>query len=288
MAWILGRADITEGRVRVVASTTDLASIAEMIGGDAVTVESICRGPADPHYIQLLPSYMVQVEGADVYLKVGMELDYWADRIIEGSQNRRLLVVDCSRNITPIGVAGAQDSPSAADGHGKGNPHYWLDPGNAIPIAESITAALKQVDPDRSALYDASLKEFNARLDAKMRQWRTAADGLKGKEMVTYHSTWPYFARAFGIVVTGFVEPRPGIEPTPSHTTKLVTMVKERGIKVIGKEPFYSDRATQSIARETNARIVDLPTSVGSTGDAEDYFALFDALIARLSEAFAE
>lgn len=287
LVWLFG-SGVSEARVRIVASTTDLASIAEWIGGDRVTVDTICRGSVDPHFIQLLPSYMVKVSQADVYLKVGMDLDFWADRIIDGSENDSLLVVDCSHYVDSLEVSAAQMNASSGDVHTRRNPHYWLDPTNGIPIAEAITEALKRVDPDSEALYAAGLESFKKKLGDKLQEWRTTAAPLHGKEIVTYHNSWPYFARFTGIVVAGFVEPKPGIEPSPSHTAELIALVKARGITVIGKEPYISDRAPKSIASQTNARIVNLPTSVGSVGDADDYFALFDVLIATLSEALAK
>jgi ABC-type Zn uptake system ZnuABC Zn-binding protein ZnuA len=278
----------SQAEVRVVTSTTDLASIAKIIGGDNVKVESICRGAADPHFVQLLPSYMVKVGRADIYLKVGMDLDYWADQIIDGSQNGKLVIVDCSQNIEPVEVPTGQVNASMGDIHIKGNPHYWLAPGNGIPIAEVITDALKRVDPKNDESYDKGFQEFQTALQAKMDQWRESAAALAGKEIITYHNSWPYFALAFGIEVAGFVEPKPGIEPTASHTAQLITLMNTRGIKVIGKEPYFSDRTPKSIARQTDAQIVDLPTSVGGVKDATDYFALFDALLGALGKALEE
>jgi ABC-type Zn uptake system ZnuABC Zn-binding protein ZnuA len=121
-----------------------------------------------------------------------------------------------------------------------------------------------------------------------MEEWEAAADLLAGKEIVTYHNSWPYFARYFGVKVVDFVEPKPGIEPTPSHTAHLITLMNSRGIKIIGKEPYFSDRAPKSIARQTNAQVVDLPTSVGGVKEASDYFALFDTLVDTLTKALAE
>jgi len=275
-------------KVRIVASTTDLASIAEMIGGDNVKVESICRGPADPHFVQLLPSYMIKVGRADLYLQVGMELDYWANQIIDGSQNANLVIVDCSKNIDPMEVPRTGVDASMGDVHILGNPHYWLAPNNGIPIAQVITEALQQVDPENASVYDAGFERFRSALEAKMEEWEAAAEVLTGKEIVTYHNSWPYFARYFGIKVVDFVEPKPGIEPTPSHTAKLITLMNERGIKIIGKEPYFSDRAPKSIARQTDAKVVDLPTSVGGVKEAKDYFALFDTLVDTLTRALAE
>lgn len=272
-------------RVRVVASTSDLASIAEMIGGDLVAAESIVTGKKDPHFVEILPSYMIKVARADVYLKVGGDLDYWADRIIDGSHNAKLLIVDCSHNIDFLEKPTTRIDASLGDVHRQGNPHYWLDPENGAVIAETITDALLKVDAEHGAAYRAGLERFRAELGAKMDEWRRSAEALRGTEIVTYHNSWPYFARAFGVNVVGFVEPKPGIEPTPSHTAQIISLVKSRGIRIIGKEPYFSPRTPASIARQTGARVVELPPSVGGSTEAADYFRLFDDLLSRLTEA---
>ena len=281
-------ATASAAKVRIVASTTDLASIAEMIGGDNVKVESICRGAADPHFIQLLPSYMVKVGRADIYLKVGMDLDFWANGIIDGSQNAKLVITDCSRYIDPMEIPNTRVDASMGDIHLRGNPHYWLAPSNGIPIARAILESLRQVDPKNAATYDAGFERFRETLETKMEHWRQAAEPITGKEIVTYHNTWPYFASFFGIRVVGFVEPKPGIAPTPSHTAQIVSMIRDRSIRVIGKEPYFSDRTPKSIARQTGAQVVDLPTSVKGAKNADDYFSLFDTLLGTLTSALAE
>jgi ABC-type Zn uptake system ZnuABC Zn-binding protein ZnuA len=173
LVWI-SAASLSQAKVRIVASTTDLASIAEMIGGDNVKVESICRGPADPHFVQLLPSYMIKVGRADIYLQVGMDLDYWANQIIDGSQNAKLVIVDCSQNIDPMEVPRTRVDASMGDVHIQGNPHYWLAPNNGIPIAQVITEALQQVDPKNASAYAAGLESFQSALQAKMEEWEAA------------------------------------------------------------------------------------------------------------------
>lgn len=277
-----------QAAVRIVASTTDLASIAKAVGGDRVKVESIVRGKADPHFVELLPSYMVKVAKADIYLKVGMDLDFWANQIIDGSRNGDLVIVDCSESIAAVEVPKTKVDASMGDVHIQGNPHYWLDPSNGVLIAESITNALTRADPENSAAYESGLEDFRRRLQTKIGEWKARGDAIRGKEIVTYHNSWPYFARSFGIRVAGFVEPKPGIEPTATHTAQLISMIEERNIKVIGKEPYFSDRAPKSIAQRTNARVVDLPTSVGGVESATDYFSLFDTLLSTLVEGLAE
>lgn len=273
---------------RIVTSTTDLASIAELIGGEHVKVESICRGAGDPHFVQMLPSYMVKVARADIYLRVGMDLDFWANQIIDGSQNGKLIIVDCSQNIEPMEVPRGRVDASMGDIHIQGNPHYWLDPRYGINIGEVILSALKQADPKNSAAYDKGFENFKVRLEAKIDEWQIASEAINGKEIVTFHNSWPYFARFFGIRVAAFVEPKPGIAPTPSHTAQLIEMMSDRDIKVIGREPYYSDRTPKSIAQQTGGEVIVLPTSVKGVDEAKDYFMLFDTLLARLTDALEE
>jgi ABC-type Zn uptake system ZnuABC Zn-binding protein ZnuA len=270
-------------KVNVVTSTTDLASIAQAIGGDAVEVSSIARGSSDPHFVEVLPSYMVRVKKARVYLMVGMDLDRWAFPIIDGSRNGNLLVVDCSKDIPPLEVPTRKVDASMGDIHPRGNPHYWLDPDNGVVIASTIADALTQVDPENAGRYRSGLERFQVTVQDKKAQWAADATALRGLEIFTFHNSWPYFCRAFGIEVAGFVEPLPGIEPTPSHTAELIELAKAKGIRIVGVEPYFSKRTPETIARATGAKIVDLPPSVGGAPGADDYFALFDVLIGRLT-----
>jgi ABC-type Zn uptake system ZnuABC Zn-binding protein ZnuA len=272
-------------RVNVVASTTDLASIARAVGGDAVDVSSINRGSADPHFVEVLPSHMVRVKKAQVYLLVGMDLDRWAYPIIDGSRNGKLLVVDCSKGIPPLEVPTGKTDASMGDIHPRGNPHYWLDPDNGARIASTIADALTRADPDHAALYRSGLERFEAKLAEKKAQWKESAAPLSGLEIVTFHNSWPYLCNTFGIRVVGFVEPLPGIEPTPSHTASLIEVVKSKGVRVIGVEPYFSKRTPETIARATGARVLNMPPSVGGAPGADDYFALFDVLIDGLKTA---
>jgi ABC-type Zn uptake system ZnuABC Zn-binding protein ZnuA len=272
-------------KIKVVTSTTDLASITQSIGGDAVEVTSIARGTSDPHFVEVLPSYMVRVQKAQVYLKLGMDIDRWAAPIIDGSRNGKLVIVDCSKNIQPLEVPTGKVDASMGDVHTRGNPHYWLDPDNGAIIAETIADALTSVDPGHAAGYAANLERFRAELGARKAGWAESAAPLAKMRMVTYHNSWPYFSRAFGVVVVDFVEPLPGIEPTPSHTAQVIDVIKAQDIRVIGVEPYFSKRTPETIARATGAEVVDLPPSVGGAPGADDYFSLFDVLIERLTAA---
>jgi len=269
--------------VQVVTSTTDIKSIAEFIGGDRISVKSITTGKDNPHFVEVLPSYMVMVSKASLYLKIGLGLDFWADPIIDGSRNGRLKVADCSEGIEVLQKPSGPVDASMGDIHPQGNPHYWLDPRNGLIMARNIEKALAGIDPDGAKLYEANLQKFARELETRIEAWQRAAEPLKGLEIVTYHNSWPYLAAFLGIKTAGFVEPKPGIEPTASHIAELIDLMKSRGIQVIGKEPYFAEKAPRVIAAGTGARVIDLPPSVGAVQEASDYFALFDAILSRLS-----
>jgi zinc/manganese transport system substrate-binding protein len=271
-------------KIKVVTSTSDLASITALIGGDLVDVISLAAGNADPHFVEVLPSYMIKVKKARLYLRVGMDLDRWALPIIDGSRNASLLVVDCSKGIAPANAPTGKVDASMGDVHPQGNPHYWLDPDNGLIIAATIESALEQVDPDHAPDYQAGLERFRSEIERRRVAWEEKAKPLLHMEVITYHDTWPYFCQAFGLDVIGFVEPLPGIEPTPSHTAALIDMIKARGVEIIGLEPYKSRRTPDAIARATGVKIVELPPSVGGAPGADDYYSLFDVIIDRLLE----
>ena len=272
-------------KINVVTSSSDLKSIAEYLGGDRVAVKSINNGKNNPHFIEVLPNYMVLVSKADLYLKIGLGLDFWAQPIIDGSRNSRLAIVDCSEGVDVLEKPAGKVDASMGDVHPQGNPHYWLNPANGLIMARNIARGLAQVDPGNANDYEAALKRFESELQSRIEGWQKKADALKGMEIVTYHNSWPYFCQAFGIKVAGFVEPKPGIEPTASHVAELINTMKTRGVKIIGKEPYFSDKAPMVIAASTGARIVNLPPSVGGAEGTDNYFSLFDTLLSVLIAA---
>jgi ABC-type Zn uptake system ZnuABC Zn-binding protein ZnuA len=245
-----------ESRLRVIASTTDLGSIAAAVGGDRVEVATIARPGSDVHRVEVLPSYMVRVARADVYLKVGLALDAWADQIIDGSRNTKITVVDCSRPITPLDRPAGRVDGRAGDVHPDGNPHYWLDPRNGALVAQEIASALGKRDPAHAAEFTTRAEAFGAECRARHQAVATRLAALPVREILTYHSSWVYLVAATGLTVGATVEPVPGIPPTGAHLQKLVDLVKARGIRVLLQEPYFPDDAAAFLARQTGLRTV--------------------------------
>jgi zinc/manganese transport system substrate-binding protein len=261
-------------KIRVAASTNDLASIAASVGGDQVEVIAIARPNSDVHRVEVLPSYMVKVSRAKVYLKVGLGLDQWADGIIDGSRNRKLQVVDCSTDVPVLEKPTGAVNASMGDVHPNGNPHYWLDPRNGTIVAATIAEALSRADPANAAGYRARAEAFEKECKAAYDRIAAAAQALPSRTIITYHRSWSYFANAFGLQVLGTVEPVPGIPPTARHLADLVQIVKSRGVSVLIQEPYFSGDAGRFLAREGGLRVVVASASCAapSAGSYLDHF----------------
>lgn len=275
-------------KINVVTSTTDLADIAKTIGGDRIKVISIATGQQDHHHVEVLPSYMLKVKKADIYLKVGLELDLWANQIIDGSRNRKLTIVNCSKNIKPLEVPTTKIDASMGDIHRMGNPHYWLDPENGKIIAENITKVLISVDPVGREFYENNFNEFKKNIDNSLTKWLQDFNNLQGKKLIYYHNSWPYFNERFGLEAVQFIEPKPGIMPSPIHLDRLIHTIESDDIKLIGMETYFSDKAPKFLAVKTGIQIVHLAQSVGALPNTETYLKMIRYNLQTISEFFED
>ncbi len=275
----------TPAAIKVVASSSDLAAIAKEVGGDKIEVTAIAQGRSNLHFVEMLPSYMLKVSKADIYLKVGLAMDQWADGIIDGSRNGKLIIVDCSNGIEVLDKPAGKVDASMGDVHPSGNPHYWLDPRNGKIIAKNILDGLLRADATNGASYQTNYDSFVRKLDSAWQRWSADATSFAGTKFISYHTTYSYFAKAFGVEIAGQIEPKPGIEPTASHTAELIDLMNQQQVKIIFREPYFSERAPNSLAKATGATAYTVPSSVGGVEGATDYFSLFDTLLGTLKKA---
>lgn len=278
-------------KLRVVTTTQDLAALTREVGGDRVEVKAIARGYQDPHFVEAKPSFILETSKADMLVFVGLDLEIaWLPNVLEGSRNPRIQRggaghVDASRGIELQEVPTGRITRAMGDIHAYGNPHYWLDPANSRVITENILAGLKAVDPRNASFYEARREDYLRRLEGKLAGWNEKMAPYKGLHVVAYHNSWPYFARAFGLVVDEFLEPKPGIPPSPSHIASVIQTMRRNGLKIILIEPYFSRKIPQLVATRADATVVELFPSVGGAKEIVTYFDLFDHNIARLVAA---
>lgn len=284
-------AGVANAKLNVVTTTSDLASITNEVGGERVTVQSIARGFQDPHFVEAKPSFLMLLRTADLLEIIGLDLEMsWLPPLLDQSRNAKIQpgnpgYLDASSHVEILDRPTGPVNRSMGDVHPAGNPHYWLDPGNAIRIAMAVKDRLSQLDPQGATYYDARLQSFKKRLIDANNRWTATLAPYKGAKVVAYHNSWPNFVRRYGLNVVGYVEPKPGVPPSPSHTFGLIQMMKSQGVKVIMVEPYFDMKTPRSIAEKTGAKVVVMQPSVGATPDVTDYFKLFDRNINELVKA---
>ncbi len=282
VALAMAIATTATAQVKVVTTTQDLASLVAEVGGDKVKVESLARGYQDPHFVEAKPSFVLRLHSADLLVVVGRELELaWLPPLITQSRNAKLQPggaghLDASQTARILDVPTGQITRAMGDVHPSGNPHYWLDPGNGRRIAKAIEGKLAQLRPADSAYFAQRYADFDRRLTEGERRWKAALAPFQGTRIVTYHRSWTNFTDAFGLAVVGYVEPKPGIPPSPAHTLTMIQEIKRQGIQVILVEPYFDLKTPNAIARDTGAKVLVMPPSVGGVKDASDYIRLFD------------
>jgi ABC-type Zn uptake system ZnuABC Zn-binding protein ZnuA len=276
----------------VITSTTDMAALAQEVGGDRIEVESLAKGYQDPHFVDAKPSFLLRLRQADLLIHVGLQLEIgWLPPLITQSGNPRIQVgaagyLDASQFAEILEIPQGTVTRAEGDVHPLGNPHYWLDPDNGRRIARGIANKLADLDPGDSAFFQQRFQDFDKRLSAAEQKWDADMKPWRGQKVVTYHRSFPNFAKHFGLQVIDYVEPRPGIPPTPSHTIDVIRLMKRENCKVVLVEPYFDLKTPQSIGRESGAQVVVYLPSVGGEKQATNYFELFDYDIRLIIKAF--
>ena len=282
-AALAGFGSAAEAKVRVVTSLQDLASIAQSIGGGRVDTFALAKGYQDPHFVDAKPSFVLQLSRADLLIVAGLELELgYLPPLIDQSRNNKIHpgspgYLDASAGCEILQRPTVQVTRAMGDVHPFGNPHYWIEPANGRVIARAIAARLSQLDRSGSDEYQRNLAAFEQRLTRKEAEWKAKMAPYAGTKVVTFHNSWPNFAKAFNLNVVGHIEPKPGIPPSPSHTLEIINLIQAQKVPVILVEPYFDKKTPNYIAGKTGAKVVTLYPSVGGTPAITDYFALFDA-----------
>jgi len=282
------------GKINVVAATQDMASLAEEAGGDHITVDSIARGYQDPHFVEPKPSFLLKLQKADLLVVVGLQLEIgWLPPLVTQSGNPKIQqgnagYMDMSQFCEILEIPQGQVTRAMGDVHPLGNPHFWLHPENGRRIVKALAAKFSEMRPSDAAYFAARAADFDKRLTEAEKRWDAAMAPYKGRKVITYHRSWPSFCERFGLVVVDYVEPKPGIPPTPSHTLEVINTMKRDGIKLILVEPYFDLRTPNSIASAVGGQALVLMPSVGGVKEITDYFKLFDYDINVLTTALAK
>ncbi len=277
-------------KLQVVTTTEDLAALAREVGGDLVEVNPIAKGYQDPHFVEAKPSYLLKLKKADLFIQMGLELEAaWAPALLTAARNPKILpgqpgFLEASGGCEVLQKAEGTVDRSLGDVHPFGNPHLWTDPENGRIIARNIAHRLGELSPREAPVFQDRLKDFEGRLDDAQTRWQSWMAPHRGTRVVTYHNSWPNFAKRFGLEVAAQVEPKPGVPPSPQHVRALIRRMRDERIGLLIMETYFDARLPEKIARETGADLLVLPASVGGETEVRDYIGLFERNIKRLTE----
>lgn len=271
--------------IRAVTSTTVIYDLVKEIGRDKIKVDYLVRGDQDPHFLEVMPSYMMKLRNADLMFEIGLGLEMWSQQLISGSRNSRIKIIDLSQDIQKKEVPSGKVSASQGDVHPYGNPHYWLDPENAKVMVQEIYKALASESPQDEGYFKKYMDDYLGRLNSKINEWNARMSQNKGKAFVFFHASWTYFADRYGIKIAGYVEPKPGIAPTPSHNADIIDIIKRNNVRYIMMENFYSDSAPNQIARLTGVKVIKVPTGVFGMQGINSYIQMMDYIVNQITKA---
>ena len=277
-------------QIKIVTTTTDMKSIAEFIGGNKVSVTSIATGYQNPHFVDPKPSYIISLTKANLFVTVGLDLETgWSPQLLTSARNSKIQkgspgYVDASESIGLLQVPSSSNR-GEGDIHIYGNPHYWLDPLNGKVIGRNIANGLERLDPGNKTFYETNLFAFFSKIDAKMKEWQLRMAPFKGTKIIAYHNEWVYFERRFGLQIVDFMEPKPGIPPSPSQLVKVIKEVQSNNIKVIISSPYFTTSSSDVVSKATGVKEVTLATSTAAFPSIKTYFDLFDYDIDKLTAA---
>jgi ABC-type Zn uptake system ZnuABC Zn-binding protein ZnuA len=278
-------------KVRIVSTLQDFASISQSIGGDLVEAEALAKGYQDPHFVDAKPSFILKLSKADLLLVAGLELEIgYLPPLVDQSRNAKIHpggagYLDMSVGCDILERPTTQVTRAMGDVHPYGNPHYWTDPNNGRIIARAIAAKLSALDPSNAAAYQKNLAAFEAKLAEKDKEWLAKMAPYANAKVITFHRSWPNFAKHFKLDVVGEIEPKPGIPPSPTHTLEIINLISSQKIKAILVEPYFDLKTPKYMAGKTGASVVIGYPSVGGLPEIKDYFGLFDYDVDALVKA---
>jgi len=280
-------------KLNVVCTTPDLASLAEAVGGKQIELTTLARPTEDPHFVDAKPTFIVKLNRADALIEGGAQLETgWLSSLLTGARNSKLALdapgyIRGNDGVQMLEVPKELDR-SKGDIHAAGNPHYLVDPENAKVVARHIAEAFCKLDAPNCADYQANLKMFLEQLDAKLVAWQKQLAPFNGEQIVAYHNSWAYFARRFGLKIDLLLEPKPGIPPSPAHLASVISKMKAAKVHVILVDPYLNRRTAETVARNTDATVVDVAQFPGGVkGTEAGYIALMDYLVNSLAKALS-
>ena len=279
-----------QAKVSVIATISDLGALAREAGGEHVSVQVISKPTQDPHFVDARPNLIIQMSNAELLIHAGMDLEAgWLPTLLSSSRNGKIQVgspgnLNGATLIRPLEVPQQKIERAMGDIHPGGNPHYTKDPRNALLLVKGIANRLAELDPEHAEAYQANAARFEKSIAAKEAEWLAALAPYKGQPIITFHRSWSYFANWSGLEVVAFLEPKPGLPPALAHVADVTMIARQKKVKLVLQESWYSAQFSRYVAEKSGARVVQV---MGQTPEGQSYEAYMSGLVAEVVKALS-
>lgn len=276
-------------KVKIVTTLTVLKYIAEQVGGDKVIVEALIPGDLDPHFADARPDYILKLNQADILVYIGMDLEIgWLPKLIEQSRNPKIYLgkpgnCDVSKGVYVLEKPTKQVDRSMGDIHIYGNPHYWLDPLNAVIIARNIKESLQKLDLENSNYYETQFLNFSNRIKNFTLQKIKEYQKLRDLKISVYHREFVYFVNRFGLKEIVSLEEKPGVPPSASYLKQVIDIINRENVKLIFIAPYNNHKYAKFVEERTKAKVIILPTNL--TDRIDSYEKLIQTILESIEKA---
>jgi ABC-type Zn uptake system ZnuABC Zn-binding protein ZnuA len=289
---LLGPAWPAQAALRVVATTPDVADMVRAIGAERVDVQTLAEGNQDPHRVPIKPSFVSKLNRADAVVVQGLGLEHaFLPALLDVARNRNILpgqpgYIDASLYVEPLQVPSSL-SRAQGDLHPLGNPHFNLDPLNGKKMARAIAEGLERVDPQGTEAYERGLAGFLQQIDQRIDAWKTLAEPLRGRKVISNHIDLPYLAQRYGFEVVGTIEYKPGVPATPAHLEELIDLGRREKVDLVVHEISYDISLSENVAGKLGVPVASVSVMAGGLRPDTGYLDSIQANLESLVQALA-
>ena len=273
--------------LNVFACEPEWAALTQQLAGDQASIYTATTALQDPHRVEARPSLIAKARRAQLLVCTGAELEVgWLPVVLRESANSAIQPgssghFEAAKSVHMLEVPTRLDR-AEGDVHAAGNPHIQTGAPNYLPIAHALSARLSELDPANAAFYRNRLQTFTQQWQAAIARWEKQAAPLKGQPVVVQHKAFPYLSNWLGLKEVATLEPKPGMEPSVAHLSKVLEQLQRQPAKMVIRAAYLNPKPSEWMAEHAHIPAVELPFSVGGTDGAMDLFGLFDDTIARL------
>lgn len=279
----------TAGTMRIVTTTNYVASLAQTVGGDKVSVEALSPPGFNADTYSPRPQDLHKIHRAKLFIMVGLNLEDWARDLVNAANNPDLVKAEIYHGITLLDVPKGDVDYSFGDIHPYGNPHFQLDPKDASIMARNIYNAIAYADPANKDFYAKNLADFEGKLAEGEKRWKAEMAPFKGEAILPYHESWDYFAEAYGLPIPEppkTIEEKPGFVPSPRRIEEVIRMAREKNVKLIVTEPYYDVSIGQAVADQLKVPCLVVSLyDIGLDKQQKDYISMEDSIIGQFVKA---